>query len=122
MFYIFKCRLSINLVFKIIIYILNDKYDTIINCIAYTNTIDNNREKHWDINYKSRVFIGLEQDCSYLFDLYTNHGIVFDAAVLINFDLNSVNTQKDIKDHTKIYRTEKGGVYKQNTWVPKKYE
>jgi hypothetical protein len=58
---------------------------------------------HWDIKYKSRVFIGLEQDCSYLFDLYTNHGVIFDAAVLINFDLNSVNIKKDIKDHTKIY-------------------
>ena len=68
-----------------------------------TKRYNRNLAIHWDINYKSRVFIGLEQDCSYLFDLYTNHGIVFDAAVLINFDLNSVNTQKDIKNHTKIY-------------------
>jgi dTDP-4-dehydrorhamnose reductase len=28
-------------------------YDTIINCIAYTNTYDTNKEKHWDINYKA---------------------------------------------------------------------
>jgi dTDP-4-dehydrorhamnose reductase len=25
--------------------------DTIINCIAYTNTFDLNKEKHWDVNY-----------------------------------------------------------------------
>jgi len=43
-------------------YILNDKYDTIINCIAYTNTIDNNREKHWDINYK--FVIDLVEECN----------------------------------------------------------
>jgi dTDP-4-dehydrorhamnose reductase len=30
-------------------------YDTIINCIAYTNTYDTNKEKHWDINYKAVV-------------------------------------------------------------------
>ncbi|MFA5154035.1 MAG: sugar nucleotide-binding protein [Clostridia bacterium] len=27
------------------------KYDVVINCIGYTNTSDNNRKKHWDINY-----------------------------------------------------------------------
>ena len=68
-----------------------------------TKQYNRNLAIHWDIKYKSRVFIGLEQDCSYLFDLYNDHGITFDAAVLINFDLNSVNTQKDIKDNTKIY-------------------
>jgi hypothetical protein len=68
-----------------------------------TKQYNRNLAIHWDIKYKSRVFIGLGQDCSYLFDLYNDHGITFDAAVLINFDLNSVNTQKDIKDHTKIY-------------------
>ena len=26
-------------------------YEEIINCIAYTNTYDMNRELHWDINY-----------------------------------------------------------------------
>lgn len=30
-------------------------YDTIINCIAYTNTYDNNKSKHWDTNYKAVV-------------------------------------------------------------------
>ena len=30
-------------------------YDIIINCIAYTNTYDTNKEKHWDINYKAVV-------------------------------------------------------------------
>jgi hypothetical protein len=27
-------------------------YDTIINCIANTNTYSNNKKAHWDINYK----------------------------------------------------------------------
>jgi nucleoside-diphosphate-sugar epimerase len=27
------------------------KYDTIINCIGYTDTYSGNREKHWKINY-----------------------------------------------------------------------
>ena len=30
-----------------------DKYDQIVNCIAYTNTYDNNREKHWNTNFKA---------------------------------------------------------------------
>jgi dTDP-4-dehydrorhamnose reductase len=29
------------------------KYETIVNCIAYTNTYENNKEKHLNINYKS---------------------------------------------------------------------
>lgn len=28
------------------------KYDIIINCIANTNTYSNNKEEHWNINYK----------------------------------------------------------------------
>lgn len=28
-------------------------YDEVINCIAYTDTYGENREKHWDINYKA---------------------------------------------------------------------
>lgn len=31
------------------------KYDTIINCIAYTNTTDNNKNKHWETNYKFAI-------------------------------------------------------------------
>lgn len=27
------------------------KHDTIINCIAYTDTYSGNREKHWNVNY-----------------------------------------------------------------------
>ena len=30
-------------------------YDTIINCIAYTNTYNTNKKLHWDINYKAVV-------------------------------------------------------------------
>ena len=28
-------------------------YDTVINCIANTNTYSENKEEHWDVNYKS---------------------------------------------------------------------
>lgn len=28
------------------------KYNTIVNCIADTSTYSNDREPHWDINYK----------------------------------------------------------------------
>lgn len=62
---------------------------------------------HWQVNYHTRVFIGLGQDSLYLFNLYTDHGIVFDAAVLINFDFSVLRNNeiitKGIKDHTKIY-------------------
>lgn len=62
---------------------------------------------HWQTNYYSRAFIGLGEDSLYLFNLYTDHGIVFDTAVLINFDFNVLKNNeiitKGIKDHTKIY-------------------
>jgi dTDP-4-dehydrorhamnose reductase len=32
-----------------------NKYDVIINCIANTNTYSNDKELHWNINYKSVV-------------------------------------------------------------------
>lgn len=28
-------------------------YDVIVNCVAYTNTYDMNKEEHWNINYKA---------------------------------------------------------------------
>ena len=37
-------------------------YDTIINCIAYTDTYSDDKEKHWNINYKS--VISLANYCS----------------------------------------------------------
>lgn len=40
-------------------------YDTIVNCIAYTNTYDDNKKKHWDVNYKAVVE---------LMDYCNNHG------------------------------------------------
>ena len=62
---------------------------------------------HWEVNYTSRVFVGYGQDCLYLFDLYTDFGIIFDAAVLIDFNFDSITTGKSIingiKKHTKIY-------------------
>jgi len=27
-------------------------YDTIVNCIAYTDTYSQNKQKHWDVNYE----------------------------------------------------------------------
>jgi dTDP-4-dehydrorhamnose reductase len=43
-------------------YIKNSNHDIIINCIAYTNTIDDNKQKHWDINYK--FVIDLVEECN----------------------------------------------------------
>lgn len=66
----------------------------------------NNLSSHWDIQYHSRVFIGLGQDSLYLYNLYNDHKLVFDAAVLINFDFDLVKdnkSKKTIKKHTKIY-------------------
>ena len=31
------------------------EFDTIINCIAYTDTYDLDRDKHWNVNYKGVV-------------------------------------------------------------------
>ena len=28
-------------------------YDIVVNCIAYTKTYDDNKQQHWDINYKA---------------------------------------------------------------------
>jgi len=38
-------------------------YDVVINCIAYTNTYDKERDNHWDINYKwvHNLIIGCNQ-------------------------------------------------------------
>ena len=33
------------------------EYDTIINCIAYTDTYSDDKEKHWDVNYKSVILL-----------------------------------------------------------------
>jgi len=38
------------------------KYDVIVNCIANTNTYSDNKDLHWDINYKS--VIKLSDFCS----------------------------------------------------------
>jgi dTDP-4-dehydrorhamnose reductase len=32
-----------------------NKYDVIINCVANTNTYSNDKEEHWNVNYKSVV-------------------------------------------------------------------
>jgi dTDP-4-dehydrorhamnose reductase len=37
-----------------IVYFIKDveRYDEIINCIAHTDTYDENKDKHWNVNYK----------------------------------------------------------------------
>jgi len=35
--------------------IASKKYDVIVNCIANTNTYSNNKEEHWNVNYKGVV-------------------------------------------------------------------
>ena len=39
---------------KDIVYFIKDveRYDVIINCIGHTDTYDENKEIHWDVNYK----------------------------------------------------------------------
>lgn len=32
-----------------------NKYDVVINCVAYTETYSKNKQKHWDVNYKGVV-------------------------------------------------------------------
>ena len=32
-------------------------YDTVINCIACTDTYSDDKEKHWDVNYKSIILL-----------------------------------------------------------------
>ena len=32
-----------------------DRYDTIINCIANTDTYSDDKQKHWDVNYKGVI-------------------------------------------------------------------
>lgn len=41
-------------------------------------------QNHLSSDYNHRVYIGSKQDVYLLFDLYLNHNIAFDAAVLIN--------------------------------------
>ncbi len=31
---------------------INRKYDVLVNCIAHTDTYSDDRESHWNINYK----------------------------------------------------------------------
>jgi len=33
------------------------KYDTIINCIAFTDTYSDNKQEHWNVNYKSVIHL-----------------------------------------------------------------
>lgn len=35
------------------VYLFEGKYDTVINCVAHTDTRDNTRDKHWEINYRA---------------------------------------------------------------------
>ena len=34
---------------------LIETFDVVVNCIAYTDTYDEDRQKHWDINYKGVI-------------------------------------------------------------------
>lgn len=59
---------------------------------------------HWKINYQAKVFVGYKQDCLFLYDLYRDYGITFDAAVFINFDFSQIsNKDAEVKDSTVIY-------------------
>jgi dTDP-4-dehydrorhamnose reductase len=71
-------------------------YDTIINCIAYTNTYDPNKEKHWNTNYKAVVE---------LMDYCNNHGkkLVHISTDYVYANSSGVPNEDDIPVHQSTY-------------------
>ena len=61
----------------------------------------------FEASFYSKAFVGLGQDSLYLYKLYTDYNIIFDTAVLINFDFSVLENHKElvqgIKSHTTIY-------------------
>ena len=71
-----------------------DDYDEIINCIAYTNTYDSNKEPNWNTNYKAVVnlvdFIGK-----------TNKKLIHYSTDYVYANSNSNVSEDDIPIHCK---------------------
>lgn len=58
----------------------------------------------FDTSFYSKAFVGLGQDSLYLYKLYKDYNIIFDTAILINFDFNvHQSLAEGIKDCTQIY-------------------
>lgn len=61
-----------------------------------------------EANYSHTVFIGAGDDCQYLYELFLDKGVLFDGAVLINFDSfkyeNATNPKlEQVHKKTKIW-------------------
>ena len=71
-------------------------YDTIINCVAYTNTYDFNKKKHWDVNYKAVVE---------LMDYCNNHGkkLVHVSTDYVYTNSLGLPSEDDIPVHQSTY-------------------
>lgn len=59
-----------------------------------------------EANYSHTVFIGLGDDCQYLYELFLDKGIVFDGAVFINYDWRKYQNLDDRKI-TQLYKKTK---------------
>jgi len=82
-------------------------------------------------DYKYKTFIGCNQDAELLFDLYLDHNIVFDAAVLINCRYSNYSRinhpalakklakkTKIFNLHGKLYRNETLPFAQENQYIP----
>lgn len=77
---------------------INNDYDTIVNCIAYTNTIDNNKENHWNVNYK--FVIDLVDQCNYY-----NKKLIHISSDYIYSNSNQNANENDIPIHIPTWYT-----------------
>ena len=71
-------------------------YDVIINCIAYTKTYDNNKQLHWDVNYKA---------VAELVDYCNNHGkkLVHISTDYIYTNSESKATEESVPAHLETW-------------------
>jgi len=75
-----------------------DKYDTVINCIGYTSTYDNDRDKHWEANL---------QIVKRVIDLCNKRGIkyIHISTDYIYAGSKSFASEKDIPVHNNCWYT-----------------
>lgn len=71
-------------------------YDTIFNCIGYTNTYDVERHNHWNINYK--FVVELVDYCS-----RQNKKIIHVSTDYIYANSTGKNTERDIPVHQETW-------------------
>lgn len=71
-------------------------YDTIFNCIGYTNTYDHERQNHWNINYK--FVVELVDYCS-----RQNKKLIHVSTDYIYTNSTKNNTEHDIPVHQETW-------------------